>query len=97
MNMFACEFLRRSPVGHLGLSCRAVFFALITVPPLAQNQIPASAGPLRLTLRDAVKLALKQNPQHIVSTILVTESERDRQAARAALLPQGRYLGQPIH
>ncbi len=45
-------------------------------------------APLHLTLRDAVGLALKQNPQVILANLGVSQSEQDRLLARAALLPQ---------
>ena len=44
--------------------------------------------PLRLTLRDAVQMALKQNPQVILANLNVALSEQDRNIARSALLPQ---------
>jgi outer membrane protein len=52
-------------------------------------QQPAdSPGSLQLTLKQAVQLALKQNPQRVVAQLLVAESDRNSQIARAALLPQ---------
>jgi len=44
--------------------------------------------PLRLTLRDAVQLALKQNPEVQISNLSVAQSEEDRRIARAGLMPQ---------
>jgi len=44
--------------------------------------------PLRLTLREAVQLALKQNPQRQIATLSVAQSEQEHAVARAALLPQ---------
>src|SRR5947209_5730654 len=43
---------------------------------------------LQLTLRDAVALALKQNPRVILANLAVAQSEQDRAIARSALLPQ---------
>jgi outer membrane protein len=43
---------------------------------------------IRLTLDRAVALALKQNPQVQISVLTAAQSEQDRTAARAALLPQ---------
>jgi outer membrane protein TolC len=43
---------------------------------------------LKLTLRDAVQLALKQNPQVILANLGVQQSQQDRNIARSALLPQ---------
>ncbi len=44
--------------------------------------------PLRLTLRDAVQIALKQNPQVQVANLNVAGSQENHVVARAALLPQ---------
>jgi outer membrane protein len=54
----------------------------------AQQPSAGSTGPLQLTLKEAVQLALKQNPQRIIAQLLVSESDRNSQIARAALLPQ---------
>jgi outer membrane protein len=55
----------------------------------AQQQPPANAsGTLQLSLKEAVRLALKQNPQRVIAQLLVSESDRNSQIARAALLPQ---------
>src|SRR5664279_3295748 len=47
-------------------------------------------APLKLTLKDAIDLALKQNPQVILANLQVAQSEQDRLIARSALLPQVR-------
>jgi outer membrane protein len=53
------------------------------------RQAPATPpAAVHLTLRDAVQLALKQNPQRVIAQILVSESDRNSQIARSALLPQ---------
>ena len=83
--LVAGELLRRRFGKLVGLLPQVAVFTAIAARVLAQNQ---PLGPLSLTLSDAVKLALKQNPQRLVSSIRAVESERDRQAARAALLPQ---------
>jgi outer membrane protein len=59
-------------------------------PPdsFAQQPLAGSTGSLQLTLKEAVQLALKQNPQRIIAQLLVSESDRNSQIARAALLPQ---------
>ena len=46
------------------------------------------APPLKLTLKDAVALALRQNPQVILANLDVSTSQQDRLVARSALLPQ---------
>jgi outer membrane protein len=53
----------------------------------AQQPPPLSSGTLQLTLKQAVQLALKQNPQRVIAQILISESDRNSQIARSALLP----------
>jgi outer membrane protein len=62
---------------------RVLILLTLTSAALAQE-----TGPLKLTLRDAVSLALKQNPQVILANLGVSQSQQDRQIARSALLPQ---------
>jgi outer membrane protein len=83
--LVAGELLRRRFGDLFDLLPKILVFTAIAARVLAQNQPPV---PVSLTLSDAVKLALKQNPQRVISAIRAMESERDRQAARAALLPQ---------
>jgi outer membrane protein len=54
----------------------------------AQQPSVDSTGSLQLTLKEAVQLSLKQNPQRIIAQLLVSESDRNSQIARSALLPQ---------
>ncbi len=67
-----------------------VLFLQVSFPPRACSQQPStsSSGVLHLSLKDAVQLALKQNPQRIIAQLLVSESDRNSQIARSALLPQ---------
>ena len=44
--------------------------------------------PLRLTLRDAVEMALKQNPQVQIANLNVAVTQENQIIARSALLPQ---------
>jgi outer membrane protein len=60
-----------------------VALALLGVPARAQ-QTPV----LRLTLRQAVALALRQNPGVRIAELTVSQAEQDRSIARAGLLPQ---------
>jgi len=68
----------------LALLLRAAF----PVNSFAQQPSTAPPGILRLTLKEAVQLALKQNPQRIIAKLLISESDRNSQIARSALLPQ---------
>ena len=55
---------------------------------------PGPPGSLQLTLKQAVQLALKQNPQRVIARLLAFESDRNRDIALSALLPQARIEGQ---
>lgn len=44
--------------------------------------------PLKLTLHDAVQMALKQNPQVQIANLNIAESRENQSVARSALLPQ---------
>jgi outer membrane protein len=73
------------------------FFSLILNSGVAraqgtkqQNALPANAPTqvLRLTLDEAVRLALKQNPTAQIAILQAAQSEQDKNIARADLLPQ---------
>jgi outer membrane protein TolC len=46
------------------------------------------SSPMRLTLKDAVNLSLRQNPQVAIANLDLIESEQNRNIARSGLLPQ---------
>jgi outer membrane protein TolC len=54
----------------------------------AQTSPAPRAKQHTLTLKQAVQMALKQNPQVVAARLLSLESDRDRQVARSFLLPQ---------
>ncbi|HEV2444274.1 MAG TPA: TolC family protein [Candidatus Sulfopaludibacter sp.] len=62
---------------------RMLLLFTLAVAAHAQGTVP-----LALTLKDAVGLALKQNPQVILANLSVSQSEQDRLLARSTLLPQ---------
>jgi outer membrane protein len=73
------------------------FFSLLVTPAAVRAQenakrslLPGTAptGVLRLTLSQAVSLALKQNPTEQIAIITAAQSVQDKNVARAALLPQ---------
>src|SRR6266436_350568 len=73
------------------------FFTLLLGPALAHVQgvetygaLPVNAPTqvLRLTLDQAVGLALKQNPTAQIAILTAAQSEQDKNIARAELLPQ---------
>jgi len=70
------------------LAALALIAALLVWAPPAEAQPPDAATPLRLTLRDAVQMALRQNPQVQIANLNVAQSQQDVSIARSALLPQ---------
>jgi len=72
-----------------------VFFTFLLLPALANAQekspaLPGNAptGTLRLTLEQAVALAIKQNPTQQIAVLNAAESVQDKNITRADLLPQ---------
>ena len=85
----------------MAASIRQIFVLLLLflqasfpVGSSAQQPSPGSPGPLQLSLKQAVQLALKQNPQRVIAHLLVFESDRNRDIALSALLPQAHIEGQ---
>ena len=74
--------------GPSGALFRGVNPRVLIVLALAASAGAQETAPLKLTLREAVSLALKQNPQVILANLGVSQSQQDRQIARSALLPQ---------
>ena len=79
----------------MAASFRQIFIPLVLILQLslplaaiAQQPPAPPPAPLQLTLKQAVQLALKQNPQRVIAQLLVSESDRNSQIARSALLPQ---------
>jgi outer membrane protein TolC len=56
--------------------------------PLAGSARAQDKPPTRLTLIQAIQLALKQNPQVQIANLNLAQSEQDHTVARSALLPQ---------
>jgi len=75
---------------HRRRKTRSLVLLLFCLPAttFAQSVPASSPQKLSLTLRQAVLLALKQNPQQIIALLQVQQSGRDSQIARAPLLPQ---------
>jgi len=57
-------------------------------PGHGATQSAQEKTPLHLTLREAVGLALKENPQVQIAVLNVAQSQEDHAVARSALLPQ---------
>jgi outer membrane protein len=69
-----------------------VFVGLLSLAGSAQAQDapPAQGVTLHLTLRGAVELALRQNPQVQIAALNLAESVQDKNVARSELLPQAK-------
>ena len=72
------------------LKQQAVHLLLILLLPLllSRPMRAQDAGPLRLSLHDAVAVALKENPQVQIGALNYAESQQNKNIARSALLPQ---------
>ena len=71
-----------------GILYLLLFVAAFCEDGPAQSNPAAPAQSVALTLKEAVQLALKQNPQVVALRLLSLESDRQRQISRSALLPQ---------
>jgi outer membrane protein TolC len=65
--------------------------ALVLLHGLSAHAQNAAQATLRLTLRDAVSIALRQNPQVAIANLNLAESQESRTIARAALLPTASF------
>jgi outer membrane protein len=64
-----------------------VFFSLLIGAKPSFAQSPAGPEPMKLTLEQSVKLALKQNTTAQIAILQAAQSEQDKNISRAALLP----------
>ena len=62
--------------------------SIVLILALAGGAFAQEPVPLKLTLRDALALALKQNPQVILATLNTAQAQQERVLARSGLLPQ---------
>ncbi|MBS0278133.1 MAG: TolC family protein [Proteobacteria bacterium] len=80
-----CTVIDQICKGVVGLT---MAFLLSVIPARGADMPVAPGQPLRLTLKDAVTLTLKQNPRVILSQLDTDFSEQQRRIARSGLLPQ---------
>jgi outer membrane protein TolC len=72
--------------------------SILILLALASGGLAQDTAPLKLTLRDAVNLALKQSPQVILANLGVARGEQERLMARSGLLPQaGANVSEIVH
>jgi len=77
------DTLRNTPARMSRVGVAA--FLLWTAAAEAQ---PQQSAPVRLTLRDAIQRALKQNPQVVIANLSVAETQQNANISRGAILPQ---------
>jgi outer membrane protein TolC len=79
-----CDEAARRGSKPLVIALLALFFA---APPRLQAQ-PA---PVKLTLHEAVQIALRQNPQVQIAALDIAISQRDQAISRSRLLPHANF------
>lgn len=96
MHESGAKLLARSPmnrciVDEIARAGRQALLILAVVLAAAGAIRAQDTTPLRLTLRDAVQLALHENPEVQVANLNVAQSQQDQVIARAGLLPQAGF------
>ena len=89
--LVACSPMNRSIVDEIARGGKHALMVLAVVLAAAAGVRAQDNPPLRLTLREAVQLALNQNPQVQVANLNVAQSQQDQVLARAGLLPQASF------
>ncbi|MCC7156615.1 MAG: TolC family protein [Bryobacterales bacterium] len=77
---------RRTPGIVRSLAVLAALWTFAGLAPVRAQDAPPA--PLRLTLKDAVALALRQNPQVAIANLSLAQSQEQSKVSRSALLPQ---------
>lgn len=72
-----------------GILTQSMLLLLVVAGAIRAADPPA----LKLTLRDAVQIALKQNPQVVIANLNIAESQENQTIARSGLLPQVKLAG----
>ena len=67
---------------------KAVILLILPLVSWNRSLLGQDRPPLRLGLREAVRLALKQNPEIQIANLNLAQSEQDHALARSGLLPQ---------
>jgi outer membrane protein len=83
--------MNRCIVDEIARTAKHALIALAVALAAAGGLRAQDTTPLRLTLRDAVQLALNQNPQVQVANLNVAQSQQDQTIARAGLLPEAGF------
>jgi len=64
------------------------WIAVILFAAIANLAFAENGGPIQLTLSEAVRISLQQNPRLQISNINVAQAQEDRSISRSNLLPQ---------
>ena len=80
--------LNQAIVDQIARARKTALVVLAVALALAAGAPAQDTTPLRLTLRDAVRLALSQNPQVQIANVSLAQSQQDQSIARSGLLPQ---------
>jgi len=83
--------ITRKPSGAWRGALMQCLLLLLLVAGSKGAQPPAQNTPLSLTPRDAVQMALKQNPQVQIANLKIAVSQENQIVARSALLPQANF------
>ena len=75
-------------MSHKRIAPGALLLVALAGAAMAQQAQTPGQAPLKLTLKEAVRLALLQNPMVILANLDVAQSEQDKLVARAGLLPE---------
>ncbi len=78
--------LTRARRKHIG-GFASILLAAMLLPSAHLHAQEAAPKPLRLTLNDAVNIALKQNPQIAIANLNLAESQESKKIALSGLLP----------
>jgi outer membrane protein TolC len=85
---------KKNATGSSGIKHTVPGTILLLILPMLLSFGSARAqesNPLKLRLREAVQLALKQNPQVQIANLNLAQSVQERNIARAGLLPQADF------
>ena len=82
------EITGKSPTPWRGILTQSIILLLAVSVVKGAVDPPAAPPVLKLTLHEAVQLALKPNPQVQIANLNIAESQENQTIARSALLPQ---------
>jgi outer membrane protein len=82
------EITKKPNGARHGVLLQCALLLMVFAAGMKAAQPPTQPAPLRLTLRDAVEMALKQNPQVQIANLNIAVTQENQIVARSALLPQ---------